>query len=178
MGAIPSPQRFQHARATLLAVRARLLAEDPTIADDARLMIDCLDSEAGDALDIIRAMVRACRESEAKVAGAKADAEAYADPLRERSSRLAARAKRIRTALLSVCEALNQPKWEDACFTLSVGKAPPALVVTDERLIPSKYVRTRREIDMPAALAALKDGKDVPGACLSNGAPRLTIRDR
>lgn len=178
MGALPSPQRIQNARAALLAVRARLLAEDPAIADDARLMIDCLDGEAGDALDIIRAMVRACRTAEAQAAGAKADAEAYAEPLRERSHRLAARAKRIRTALLGVCEALNQPKWEDACFTLSVGTTPPALVVIDETLIPSEYVRTRREIDMPAALAALKNGKDVPGACLGNGAPRLTIRDR
>lgn len=178
MGAIPSPQRVQNARNTLLHVRAALLAEDPTIADDARLMIDCLDSEAGDALDIIRAMVRACRTAEAQAAGAKADAEAYAAPLRERSHRLAARAKRIRSALLSVCEALKQPKWEDACFTLSVGTTPPALVVIDETLIPSEYVRTRREIDMPAALAALKNGKDVPGACLGNGAPRLTIRDR
>lgn len=178
MGAIPSHQRLQHARATLLAAKASLLADDPTIADDARLMIDCLDSEAGDALDIIRAMVRTCRETEAKAAGAKADADTYADPLRERHTRLNTRAKRIRTALLSICEALNQRKWEDACFTLSIGKAQLTLVITDEHLIPSEYVRIKREIDMPAALAALKDGKNVPGACLSNGAPRLTIRDR
>lgn len=114
MSAAPSPQRIQHARAVLLQVKARLLADDPTLADDAKLMIDCLDSESDDALDVIRAMVRTCRDTEAKAIGAKAEADAYAEPLRERHERLANRARRIRSVLLTVCEAICPDEDDDA----------------------------------------------------------------
>lgn len=178
MSAAPSPQRIQHARAVLLQVKARLLADDPTLADDAKLMIDCLDSESDDALDVIRAMVRTCRDTEAKAIGAKAEADAYAEPLRERHERLANRARRIRSVLLTVCEAIQLPKWEDAAFTLSISKGSPGVVITDEAALPGQYLRVKRETDKLSILADLKAGKAVPGAVLSNAAPRITIRDR
>lgn len=55
----------------------------------------------------------------------------------------------------------------------SVGRGTPSVVITDEAAIPPAMMRTAP--DKAAILAQLKAGKHIPGATLSNAAPRLSI---
>ncbi len=51
-------------------------------------------------------------------------------------------------------------------FNISIQNNPPAVEVIDEEKIPVYYIRYKAEIDKKAILAALKEGKEVPGAIL------------
>ena len=61
---------------------------------------------------------------------------------------------------------ITEIKAIDGTFTAKLGKGRPSVVIDDEKLIPddSEFVRWRREIDKTAIAAAIKAGKEVPGA--------------
>ena len=60
-------------------------------------------------------------------------------------------------------------------------KAPAAVALTDEKLLPAKFTvippTPDARPDKRAILAALKAGDDVPGAALKNPAPSIAIKD-
>lgn len=69
------------------------------------------------------------------------------------------------------------PKIERPAATLSLANRPPALRVDDEAAIPAEFWTTGApKLERKALTDALKSGRTIPGAALSNAAPSLTVR--
>jgi hypothetical protein len=169
---IQPPSRFavQRALAVLRGVREALIADDPSIADDPRLMTDMLDGEGGNALDIIADDVRAAIEAEALADIArKRAAELY-----ERANRLDRRCDTLKRGVRDVLLELGLPRLERDDFTASVNKGYRHVIVTGP--YPDEYARITREPKKKEMKEALDAGKDLPFASLSNPEPGLTVR--
>lgn len=69
----------------------------------------------------------------------------------------------------------EKAKIESPLLKITLGKATPVVVVTDESQIPEQYKKVSVSIDRTALKAALKD-EPVPGAELDPGKLRLTIK--
>ena len=63
---------------------------------------------------------------------------------------------------------------DDVLFRLD--KASEKVEIQDEKLIPDKYFRIKKEVDKLAVKKALQVGDDVNGASLVMGKARLTIK--
>lgn len=170
----PSPRAMEQAMSVLLAVRQRLLEEDPDIASDEKLFADMLDGESGDAMQIIHRMVRASLHASSMATAAKIRAQDMA----ERSKRYANREDALRAAVMSAMEALSLKKIEEPDFTVGVSAGTPSVQIIDADVLPDAFVVTERKPDKSTIGAALKAGQEVAGAALSNATPRLTIRSR
>ena len=61
---------------------------------------------------------------------------------------------------------ITEIKAIDGTFTAKLGKGRPSVVIDDEKLIPddSEFVKWSRTLDKTAIAAAIKAGKEVPGA--------------
>lgn len=171
---VVTDRRTAEAVSVLAQLKEWLLSSDPEIADDETLLFDTLDGEGGNAMDVIRAVIRAHLE-------AKQNAEA-ADiriaNLRDRRDRLRRKAEAFREAARGAMDALELTRIPDPEFTAAIGHAQASVVVTDEGLLPDHCVRIKREPDKSAIARMLKAGTQVPGAMLSNGTPTLVIRTR
>lgn len=154
-------------------VRESLLTSFPELAEDQQALADTLEGETS-LIDAAASLIRAALEDEAfEEACAKLAAEK-----RERAARFGQRALKRREAALSLLQAADIPKLEQADFTASVGKSRGKVIVADEAALPDAMFRTTRSPDKTAIGEALKDGKTVPGALLSNPEPTLTVRTR
>lgn len=113
----------------------------------------------------------------AEAAGLAQGAHAAAQGLSARAERLEKRADAARAVIEQALMIAELEKLERPTATLSLVRRPPKLEITEEADIPADYWKLGDpKLDKKALLAALKDGRGVPGACLSNSAPSLTIR--
>lgn len=170
----PSPFQLEHAMAALMAVRQRLLEEDPTLADDEKLLTDMLDGESGDAMQVIHRMIRASLHASSMATAAKIRSQ----DMMTRSSRYDKRAEVMRSAVMSAMEALGTKRIEEPDFLATVGGGGSAVTVSDENQLPDDLVtitRTPKKKEIAAAIAA---ERKFEGATLTNTPPRLTIRTR
>lgn len=150
--------------------RKELLAEHPDMEGDPALLADTLEGIT-DAPTVIASFIRKAREDEANV-----DAlSVMMKDMGARKSRLQARADKLRAAALSLLDAIGLRKLEQPDFSCSVVPASPAVMITDEALLPEEMIRVRREPNRAAIRDALRSGSVVPGAELSNGPPMLRI---
>ncbi len=170
----PTAWQLEQAMACLMAVRSRLLEEDPDLADDERLMADMLEGESGDALEVLHRMVRASLHAKSMAEAAKQRA---AD-ITARAARYAKREGDLRGGVFAAMEALGMRKLEAPDFTASVSAGAASVVITDEDQLPDAFVRITRSPDKAAIGAAIKVGDTVSGAEISNGLPRLTVRTK
>lgn len=94
-----------------------------------------------------------------------------------RKNRLKVQAERLKSSLLIALDTIEAKKLERPAATLSIAKVPDKAVITSEETLPSAYLVEKTEIkpDRKAILAALKEGKTIPGAELSNGGVTLKI---
>lgn len=106
--------------------------------------------------------------------------DAAVERMKSRGSRLEAQAERIKSSIMLAMDAVNMKKLERPTATLSLAKSPDKAVITSEESLPTAYLVEKTEIkpDRKAILAALKEGKGVPGAELSNGGVSLRILTR
>ena len=160
------------ARFILLQAASVLEAQDPAIRDDDALFLDMLDAEGGDAVDLLRAAMRASLDAEAQAAACKA----RAGQLAERQRRHEARAAALAAAVHQTMRDLGLPRVKDAEFTASRRDGVVRVEVADASLLPAPYVRTRTEPDKAALLAALRAGETIPGAVLAQGDETLTVK--
>jgi len=160
------------ARFILLQAASGLEAQDPAIRDDAALFLDMLDAEGGDAVDLLRAALRASLEAEAQAAACKARAAQLA----ERHRRHETRAEALAAAVHQAMRELGLPRLRDAEFTASRRDGVVRVEVSDASLLPTAFVRTKQEPDKAALLAALKAGQTIPGAILAQGDETLTVK--
>jgi phosphosulfolactate phosphohydrolase-like enzyme len=170
-----SSYRIAEAMTALAQARDRVLAMDPTAADDDRLLADTIEGEAeGDPMAVIDALVAAAIHANdmAEIAHVRAT------ELAERKARFKRRNEQLRGVVQEMLTALDIRKLERVQYTASIRAGTPHVVVTDIDDLPEIYVRTKREPDKAAILAALKGGYEFDGATLSNSPYQLALRTK
>ena len=155
---------------------ARVLKEQiaQLAAGDTEFIRDTLEGET-DFEGIARSLLASIGEDEALIAGLKT----YGDDLSVRRDRIATRVQLKRALLASALEIAERPKLELDIGTLSLTKVPPKAQVLEEADVPADYWQPQPpKLDLKSLTAALRDGKSVPGAALTNGGQTVTIRRR
>lgn len=92
--------------------------------------------------------------------------------LQDRKRSLEAHKKRFERYVLDCLEMAGMDKFDGETATIARRKNPPKLVVISEEAIPAEFqtiIPQRTEVDSVALKAALKAGREVPGAQLERG---------
>lgn len=88
------------------------------------------------------------------------------------------RIQSIRDYLKNNMEATQISKIECPLFTITLSKPTKQVEVIDDSLLPDEFVRVKTTVspDKVALAKALKEGKEITGAVLVDGATRLIIK--
>ncbi|MEP5367239.1 siphovirus Gp157 family protein, partial [Parvibaculum sp.] len=141
-----------HTLTTYRSIRDRIIALEAGI--DEETLADTLEGVT-DLHEVVAAVVRSALVDEAMAEGVKR----HIDILKERSQRLAERARTRREIARDAMVEVDVRKIQAPDFTVSVRPGSPALVVTDEWAIPSSYWRPRDPIlDRAGLISDLKRG--------------------
>jgi hypothetical protein len=123
--------------------------------------------------EIVGAVVKSIDEDGILVTGIKA----LIEELQARKSRIEGRAENKRGLIELALMRAEIKSVETPAATVSLRAVPPKIASVDESLIPSEYFTVPTPaLDKRKLLADLKEGKQVPGAVLSNGGQSITIR--
>lgn len=152
-------------------LRDHLLSEYPELADDAETLADTLEGESS----LPDALARLVRDARHDKAMADALGVMIAES-RERQERLNRRAETRRNMVLKLMSLAGLQKLEQPDFTASIRNSAPKVIVADEEAIPTDYCRITTTPDKTAIKEALKAGKEVAGAFLSNAEPTIALR--
>lgn len=152
-------------------LREALLTAHPDLVDDEDTLSDTLDGITG-AQDAIRALIRGARRDEASSKALEALIREYA----ARGAALDRRAARRRETALRLMEAAGIPKVQAPEFTVSTRSVPPRVDIYEEEAIPQEFWTTVPKLDREKLREAVKAGKEVPGARLTNGSTCLFVR--
>jgi hypothetical protein len=151
-------------------VKDKLRAEDPTI--DEETLADTVEGLT-DLHEIVEALIRAALNDEAIIRGLKCR-------LTEMQSRLARfqdRASKRRQIAKDVMVDLDIKKINAPDFTVSIRPGLPALLVLNEKEVPSVYWQpSEPRLDRQSLTHDLKQGADIAGATLSQPDPILSVR--
>lgn len=148
-----------------------LLARYPELAEDETLRLDMIEAET-DAKVLLEQLVRKKAEADSYALGIKS----YQDELGERRSRMERRSEAAKELMFKIMEAAGIPKLELQEATLSIRNGVPKVIITDEAALPAEFVKLVSSPMKSEIGKALKDGKEVPGASMSNAEPVLAIR--
>ena len=125
--------------------------------------------------EMIAAVIRSALVDEALQAGLRT----RLDEMQQRLSRLAERGLKKRQLALEAMNEAGLKKLEQPDFTASARVGAPPLVVTSEQVIPEAYWSPQPPtLDRQTLTSDLRRGDQVPGACLGNAAPILTVRTK
>lgn len=161
---------IHHSVTAYQAIRNRILAlqtdvDDVTLADTVEGLTDLHE--------VVAAIVRSAVVDEAMADGLKG----HIGQLQERLERIYERARRRRQIARDAMFEVDLKKITAPDFTISIRPGLPALVVTDEKAIPTAYWQEREpKLDRQGLLSDLKHGASVPGVELSNPEPILSVR--
>jgi hypothetical protein len=150
---------------------ASLLIRYPQLQDDEEALALSLDSET-DATALLSQIVARLGETEALINGTAN----WISDLRSRHGNYDRRKDALRDLAFRIMEIAGLPRLELPLATLSISAGAKKVVITDEKALPSAYVRTVREPAKTLIGQMLRAGHEVPGAELSNAEPHLTIR--
>ncbi len=99
--------------------------------------------------------------------------------MEDRLNRLQDRASKRRQIAKDVMVELDLKKLTAPDFTASIRPGMPALMVIDEKAVPSIYWEPREpRLNRQGLLADLKQGEEITGVSLSNPEPVLSVRTR
>jgi hypothetical protein len=99
-------------------------------------------------------------------------AQAAAEGMQRRAQVLQNRADNVKAYIKLAMETGGITKIESPEFTARIQNNPPSVVIDDESLLPAEFIVTPPPKPSPSKTlisAALKAGKDVPGAHLTQG---------
>ena len=147
-----------------------LLLGFPELNDDEVLRADTIEGET-DLHEFVSAMVRKIGATQAIAEGTAA----YIEELRERKARMERREYALRTLIHQVMDTAGLPKIERPEATVSIRKGQPKVVIVEEGLIPTDFIRVKTEPDKTKIRAAMMAHEKVPGCELSNSEPTLAI---
>lgn len=140
--------------------------------DDPALLIDTVEGETS-LLEAIDRLLLTIAESDGLAKGA----DAAAEEIRRRAERFTKRAESARAMIEQALMIAEIDKLERPGATLSLIRRAAKVELTEESEIPSEFWKVGEpKLDKKALAAALKEGRAIPGAALSNQAPSLTIR--
>ncbi|KRE07424.1 hypothetical protein ASE63_22250 [Bosea sp. Root381] len=152
---------------------AKVLREQ--IADlaqgDEDFIRDTLEGEA-DFEGIVRSLLAGIGEDEAMADGI----DVYVKELAGRKDRLASRAKLKRSLICTALEIAGRKTIETDVGTVTLSAVKPKAIVIEEADIPAEFFKPQPpKLDQAALSAALRDGREVKGANLSNGGTTIRI---
>ena len=125
--------------------------------------------------EMIAAVIRSALVDEALQVGLRTRIE----DMRQRLTRLAERGLKKRQLALEAMNEAGLKKLEQPDFTASARLGAPPLVVTTDQAIPEVYwIPQPPRLDRQTLTSDLRRGDEVPGACLGNAAPILTVRTK
>ena len=140
--------------------------------DDADLIRDMIEGETS-----LRDMIAMTASEIVKDIGAIDGLDATIKRLKDRKDRIEKRISMSKTACLTAMQIAEISKLETHVATISRKSVPPSPVILEEGKIPSEFWKPQDpKLDKKAVLDALKAGKDVPGAQLSNGSETIQFR--
>lgn len=160
-------------RAALAQQIASLAVQFPELADDEEAFALSVESET-ELPEYLSMILRAIGESRSMAAGT---AE-YIKELQDRKARFERREEALRILAFKIMSDGHMQKCERPEGTLSIRNGTPKVIVTNESVIPERYMRVKYEPDRIAIKDALARGDNVPGATLSNSEPALSIRTK
>jgi hypothetical protein len=168
----PSPYEIQEILAAWNNAREELLRHDPD--PDAYATETAALAETEKARDLVVRLVRASQRAEAMYKAA----DAMATDLEIRARRYQKRFERFRKTALDIMMIVGRTKLEEPDFTFYQRRGQEKVEVTGE--VDEEFIRTKiiREPDKPALFAALKAGRAVKNAHLSNGPPHAVLDTR
>lgn len=145
---------------------------DHGLADDPDLLIDSIEGETS-LFEAIDRLLITIAESEGLAKGARAAAA----EIESRALRFDKRAETCRAMIEQALMIAELEKVERPGGTLSLVRRAAKVEITEESDIPAEFWKTGDpKLDKKALAAALKEGRPIAGAALSNCAPSLTIR--
>ena len=155
-------------------MRDELVKTYPELAIDDSALADTLEGISSFA-ESVRYVLRSIDDDKIIIDGIKArEAE-----LAARRERHAARIEAKRAAIAQALERAGETKLVLPECTVSLGKAAPKCVITDENAIPLTYwISQPARLDRESLLKDMKAGNTVEGAALSNGGAQLVIRKK
>lgn len=141
---------------------------------DEDLMLDMIEGETS-LIECIDALLARNAADRALIEGT----ERVISDLQSRADRVDRRIKFDRTLIEQAMMTAEITKIERPVATLSLTNRAPSLRVDSESEIPAEFWSAGApKLDRKALTAALKEGRPVPGAALSNAAPSLTVRTK
>jgi hypothetical protein len=161
-------------RSELEAVQALKASFESLSQNDPELLADTIEGETS-LFEIFDKMIWANGHDTAYI---KACELAIQD-MQDRKDRFAKRIESRRSLIEQAMMICELPKVERPLATLSMQNRAAQVLIVDESEVPSRFWKAADpKLDKKAIGDALKLGDDVPGACLSNKAPSLTIRTK
>lgn len=140
--------------------------------DDEALLLDTIEGETS-LLETLDKLLTQISADQGLADGAR---KAAADIV-TRAERFEKRAETARALIEQALMVAELEKLERPAATLSLVRRAPKVEIAEESEIPAEFWKPGDpKLDRKALAEALKGGRDVPGACLSNSAPSLTIR--
>lgn len=99
------------------------------------------------------------------------------DDMAERSSKLTKKIDKLKEYVKVTMENFNIKDVKSPYFQIKVRANPPSIVIQDEKMIPSKYIKesVTRKIDKQLIYQELKNDIKIPGALIENKT-RLEIK--
>ncbi len=139
---------------------------------DAETLADTLEGVS----DLPELLMRVLRSRAADLSLAEALRHRM-ETMRARLERLESRAEQKRSLVTTALQEAGLRKLVAPEFTAYLRPSPSKLIVVDDSLIPAEFwVEQRPRLDRQQVLAALKLGREIPGAVLANPEPTLSIR--
>ncbi len=99
--------------------------------------------------------------------------------MQERLTRFEERARKKRDLVTSVMEQADLRKIMEPDLTVSLRPSRSPLMIIDEAAIPRDFLKPQPDkLDRLGLIAALRDGRDVPGAVLGNPPMTISVRTK
>jgi hypothetical protein len=139
---------------------------------DETLLLDTIEGETN-LLEAVDRLLERMAQTRAQVAGL----EIVINDLGVRKKRFEDRINADRALIEQALMIAELEKVERPTATLFLSRRAPKVEIAEEGDIPAEFWKPGEpKLDKKAVLEALKEGRPVPGACLSNAAPSLTVR--
>ena len=166
------PSTLRHDLHLYTYLRQKLIEAFPDADDDT--IRDTLEGITS-LHELIAEIIRSALIDEALQSGLRARMQ----DMKERLSRLEARAVKKRELALEAMSEAGLNKLEQADFTASTRAGPASVLVIAEDQIPQTYwLPQPAKLDRQAVLGGLKRGEEISGAQLSNSKPVLSVRTK
>ena len=153
-------------------LRVQLEAEFPDA--DEETLLDTLEGMTN-LTEMLAEVLRSCLADQDLVAALRT----RIGDMQERLARFEERARKKRELVTSVMEQADLKKITESDFTVSLRPSRPPLIVIDEEAISRDFLKPQPDkLDRLGLIAALRDGRDVPGAVLGNPPMTISVRTK